>query len=795
MSESENVRLTAGPAHIALSKEAARGGMVLLKNDPDEAGRPLLPLAAGTNIALFGKGTFDYVKGGGGSGDVTVEYIRNLYDGFTSLGDRVAVFEPLADFYRTYVAGQYENGAKPGLMPEPEVPDALLRSAALFADTAVISISRFSGEGWDRKSTLGEPPIMDTYGQEMRKYADRLFPRGDYYLTAEEEAMIAAVKAHFAKVIVVLNVGGVVDSSWFAADDAIGAVLLALQGGMEGGTAAAELLCGLDNPSGKLSDTFADALESYPSTAGFHDSIDYVDYTEDIYVGYRYFETIPGAAEHVNYPFGFGLSYTTFTLEPTEVEEIEEYLQFACDVTNTGEVPGREVVQLYASAPQGLLGKPARVLVGYRKTGVLAPGQTETVKILVSLRALASYDDLGKIRESAWVLEKGEYKFYLGTDVEDAAELSYSFTLPQDVVTEPCEAALMPHGLEKRLLADGTYEYLPVDRSLPQWVENILEPFTPDQYEGIQPKPASAWGVPETPVQPSFDRVLAGEVSAEDFVASLTDEELAVLLGGRPNTGVADTFGFGDLPSRNLPSIMTADGPAGVRIRPDRGVCTTAFPCATLLACTWDEELVCRVGEAGGIELAENGMRVWLTPAVNIHRSPLCGRNFEYYSEDPFLAGTQAAAMVAGIQAHGAAACVKHFACNNKETNRKESDSRVSERAAREIYLKPFEIIVKTAEPKTIMTSYNMINGQRSSESEDLLTQILRGEWGFDGMVMTDWWNGAEQYKEIRAGNDVKMGCGYPDRVLEAKRRGEISREEMEECGLRVVNLLLDQLG
>lgn len=543
-------RVTASRSHIALSRQAAQEGAVLLKNDAE-----LLPLAPGTRVALFGKGSLDYVKGGGGSGDVTVAYTRNLYDGLK--GEGVPLYEPLSDFYRNYVAGRDQAGDVPGLMAEPELPQELVDAAREQAEVAVIVLSRFSGEGWDREPVLYQEPDYPWPDElEMPKRAMKIFPKGDFYLTDAEQNMVRQVRTAFAQVVLVLNVGGVMDVSWFWEDDRIPSVLLAYQGGMEGGAAIAALLTGKANPCGRLPDTFARDLSDYPSTAHFHDFPHYVEYTEDIYVGYRYFETLPGAGERVCYPFGFGLSYTTFALETVDA----------------GGADGR---------------------------------------INVSVR-------------------------------------------------------------------------------------------------------------------------------------------------------VTNTFGLGNLPEYGVPNLTTADGPAGLRVQPEVGICTTAWPCATLLAATWDCDLVSRVGAAAAAEVKENNISVWLAPAVNIHRNPLCGRNFEYFSEDPLLTGKLAGTMVEGIQSQHIAATVKHFACNNKETNRKYSDSRLSQRALREIYLRAFEIIVQEAQPWAIMSSYNVINGRRASESRDLLTDILRGDWGYTGMVMTDWWTRGGAVQGAPGGQRPENGQRLP---------------------------------
>ena len=780
-------RVTAGPEHIALSRRTAREGMVLLKN---EGGA--LPLARGTRVALFGKATIDYVKGGGGSGDVTVPYVHNIYDGFAGILGENAVYQGTVAFYRDYVAARYAEGWAPGMVAEPPVPEKLLLEARAFTDTAVISISRFSGEGWDRKSPRAKIERREPVTGDAVSMSDVLFERGDFYLSDAERAMVDAVSARFAKTVVVLNVGGMVETACFRDDPRIQGLLLASQGGLEGGDAAAELLMGLYSPCGKLADTFAKELEDYPGCEHFYDSEAYVEYTEDIYVGYRYFETIPGAKERVVYPFGYGLSYTRFEISGERIAVSGDTVEARARVLNAGGVPGREVVQVYCAAPQGLLGKPALTLTGYRKTRLLAPGEEETVIIRFPVRAFASYDDLGKVARSAWVLEAGEYRFFIGDSVRDGRWAPETWSLGESRVVEQLTARMTPTCLSWRLRADGSYEALPT-APCNDFNASVLPRMTDEDNNALPERR----GVPRLArfgldaQRPSLQDVADGKLSLDEFVAALPDEDLACLLGGQPNVGLANTFGYGNNPVYGIPNIMTADGPAGIRFNPGLGVTTTAFPCATLLACTWDPEITREIGEAAALEAKENNIQVWLAPGVNIHRNPLCGRNFEYYSEDPLLAGRQAASLIKGVQSQGVAATPKHFALNNKETNRVNSDSRASERAIREIYLRQFEILVKEAHPWSIMTSYNIINGHRASENRDLLTGILREEWGFDGMVTTDWWTKGEHYKETAAGNDMKMATGFPDRLLAAKEKGALTREDMEKAARNVLGLIL----
>ncbi len=747
-----NSRITGCKRHIQLSREAACEGIVLLKNE-----RNVLPLKKGTKVALFGNGQFDYVKGGGGSGMVYCEYVRNIYEGLKSKDD-IAIFEPLSLFYKKCVFEQYKNGASNGNLVESAIPKALLKEAALFTDTAIIVISRFSGEGYDRKNDGS-----DTY----------------FELSNEERAMVENVSDNFEKIIVLLNTGAIIDASWFSKSDKISSALMIWQGGMEGGLAVADVLVGDTTPSGKLVDTYVRNFDDYPSSKGFHESKDFVKYTEDVFVGYRYFETIPNKKGCVIYPFGYGLSYTDFEIKNINANSLGDRIVVCADVKNIGNFYGKEVVQVYYSAPEGKITKPARELCAFAKTNLLAPGETETLTMSFAVEDMASYDDIGDVQKSAYVLECGEYKIYVGNNVRDAKEIGFKYIASQNVICRQLSECCVPSRLSKRLLASGEYVDVPEIKHTSKKFEcNYICDYNPPKEDGLKK---------------SFDCVAKGEILLDDFIAQLSDYELLSLLNGCPNLGVANTFGMGNLPKYGIPSFMTADGPAGVRISTKTGITTTAFPIETMLACTWNEELVEKVGVAAALEIKENNIAIWLAPALNIHRNPLCGRNFEYFSEDPYITGKMAAAVVRGVQSQNIVATPKHFACNNKETNRHNSDSIVSERALREIYLRGFEICVKESKPRLIMTSYNIINGVRASENAELLTGILRNEWGYDGLLTTDWWNSSYKGAEIIAGNDIRMP------ILEdgdnVEKLTEIinmaGRNRLAECVKRLLEMLL----
>ena len=748
--------ITACERHIQLSRRAACEGSVLLKNNG------ILPFKKGTKIAVFGNAQIDYIKGGKGSSDVFSPYVRNIYEGLKMKGSndglkpsepKVEVFDELSIFYESSVATARRNGGQSGRLAEPKVPAELMRAASEFTDTAVITICRVSSEGFDE------------HNDAQTKY---------FELEDCEKEMVADVLANFKHVVVLLNVPTMVDTSWFANNDKVEAAILLWQGGMEGGLAAADMLVGDDAPSGKLTDTFAARFEDYPTSAGYHESEDYVKYTEDIFVGYRYFETIPGKKEAVVYPFGYGLTYTTFALSKIFVSCDGERIFVNLKVTNTGTRAGKEVVQVYYSASEGKISKEKIALAAFAKTPLLEPGRTAALSLAFDINDMASFDDMGDVEKSAYVLEAGEYKIFVGTSVRDN-DLAYTYTLPENVIVEKLNSYCAPVKLEKRLMADGTY------RDVPARTEEV-KTFPVGYHSEYKPR--------EDVI--SLYAVADGKATLDEFISQMSDEDLMEVLAGQRNTGVCNNSTIGGFDNKyRIQPIATADGAAGLRLHWQRGIRTTAFPIPAALACSFNTDLLEEVGEAGALECLENNMQIWLTPALNIHRSVLCGRNFEYFSEDPLVSGKMAAAMVRGIQSQRVCATPKHFAANNKETNRYASDSIVSERALREIYLKGFEICVKESYPKVIMSSYNLLNGVHTSENAELLTGILRGEWGYEGMITSDYDNWAEHYKEVKAGNDVRMPYGNGGRLIEPYKAGLITRDEMAACVKRILEMVL----
>ena len=663
------------PGFAPLLRQAGAESAVLLKNDG------ALPLETGKTVAVFGRCQLDWFYVGYGSGgDVKAPYYVNLIDGIRNVGLRPE--EGLLDTYRSWTA-QEENRADHGWwghwpMNYSEMPldgDTVSR-AARSADTALIVIGRAAGE--DRENTLTE---------------------GSYYLTALERQMLDEVTKAFRRVVAVLNIGNIIDLSWLEEYGAkISAAVIVWQCGMESGNAAADVLSGRVSPCGRLSATVARRYEDYPSSAHFG-SKEFNEYAEGIFVGYRHFFT--KAPEAVLYPFGYGLSYTDFSVAPRAVRLADGAAEVSVTVTNTGGRPGKEVVQLWCAQPEGAMEKSARVLCAFGKTEELQPGESGTLTLRCTEKELSSYDEA----RHAFVLEAGTYAFSVN------GIPAGTVTVEAGRVVEQCEAiCLPPEKLRGRILS-----------RLPEEL----------------PETAGACG--------SFDEVRSGEKPLSAFIAGLTDGELEALSRGEGMMnsalgapGNAGAFGgvIASLREKGVRPVITADGPAGLRLKQ---YCSL-LPCGTALACTWNTELVEAVYAGVSGEMTRRGVDVMLAPGMNIHRNPLCGRNFEYYSEDPLLSGKMAAAAVRGIQSAGHVACPKHFACNNQETKRSTNDSRVSERALREIYLRNFEICVKEGRPKTLMTSYNKVNGVWSHYNYDLVTTVLRGEWGFRGCVLTDWW-------------------------------------------------------
>ena len=638
-------------------------------------------------------------------------------------------------------------------------------------------------------------------GRTAGEDKDNSAAEGSYLLAQAERQMLETVCQRFQRVAVVVNSGGILDMKWVE-EYKPGAVLYVWQGGQEGGLGTADVLTGAAAPSGKLSDTIAYDIADYPA-AGNHGSETRNVYAEDIYVGYRYFETF--APDKVLYPFGFGLSYTQFQVEAAPVQ-YDGLLRFSAKITNTGSAPGKEVLQIYCAPPQGKLGKPARVLCAFAKTQELAPGQSQELDLCFSVDLLASYDDSGATgHKSAWVLEAGEYAFFAGTDVRTAQPVG-SVTLEEQVL-EQLEEACAP--------------ITAFDRLRPGPAENgvYTKAYEPAPLRTVPPmERRAARMAPELPQTGDkgwkLGDVAAGKVSLEDFVAQLSDEDLCCMVRGEgmcsPKVTPGTAGAFGGVTQRlldfGIPTGCCADGPSGIRM--DCGTRAFAMPNGTCQACSFNTALVQELYEYEGMELRKNKVDTLLGPGINIHRHPLNGRNFEYFSEDPLLTGRMAAAQLVGMQEYGVTGTIKHFACNSQEFHRHDVEAVVSERALRELYLRSFEVAVKAGKASSIMTSYNPVNGLWSASNYDLLTTILREQWGFEGQVMTDWWakcndEGQEGQRTntaamVRAQNDLYMvtACAGEnsahDNSAQGLVQGTVSRGDFQRCAKNICRFLLN---
>ncbi len=762
----------------ALARQVAAESCVLLKNDAQT-----LPIRNGEKVSVFGRIALHYYKSGTGSGGlVNVKQVVGILDALKGSSE-IRINEKLASVYEAWVEQHpFDKGAGWGQEPwsQEEMPltEELVAEAAADSETAIVVIGRTAGEDQDTKLV-----------------------EGSFLLTAAEEDMLEKVCRNFEKVAVLLNVGNIIDMKWVEKYNP-SAVMYVWQGGQEGGNGVVDVLSGKISPCGKLSDTIAGDIEDYPSTRNFGDGKENF-YQEDIYVGYRYFETF--AKEKVLYPFGFGLSYTEFAVQMTAFHEEEDQVCAEVTVKNTGVCAGKEVVQLYVEAPQGALGKPARELKAYEKTKELAPGEEDTLKFCVPKIAIASYDDSGCTgHKSCYVLEAGTYGVYIGSDVRTAVR-SAEFSVEETTVTEQLEEAMAPvqkferfrpekDGAAYRLCYEAVQQRTvnPLDRRAQR--RPVDAPYSGDKGHKLVD-------------------VYEGRIDMSTFLAQLTEEDLAAIVRGEgmcsPKVTPGTASAFGGVTKRleqfGIPVGCCADGPSGIRM--DCGTRAFSLPNGTALGCTYNKELVEALYQMEGMELRKNKIDTLLGPGINIHRNPLNGRNFEYISEDPYLTGTMAAAQVKGMGYAGVTGTIKHYVANNQEFHRRETDSVVSERALREIYLKGYEIAVKDGGAYSIMTSYGAVNGIWTAGNYDLVTTILRGEWGFDGIVMTDWWSVMNEEGEapkmqntgimVRAQNDLFMVTAdaetnaLHDDSVEAMKEGRTTRGEYVRCADNICRVLM----
>ena len=761
--------------YAALARQTVTEGCVLLKNLKNA-----LPLKNGENIALFGRGNYNYYKSGLGSGGlVNTRYVVSVLDALREC-DRITLHKELLEIYDAWLEDHpYDAGHGWGTVPwcQEEMPVTdRMKEIVAEADAAIVTIARTAGE--DQDNNAGP---------------------GSLLLTEKEDELLREVSHVAKRTIVLLNVGNIIDTSWAEKYD-IDAVLYIWQGGQEGGNGVLDLLLGDVSPSGRLTDTIAYAVEDYPATPYYGDQKRNF-YVEDIYVGYRYFETF--APEKVQYPFGYGLSYTTFQVAASLEMVTADELQVSIEVTNTGTVSGKNSVLIYIEAPQGKLGQPARKLIGFVKTDTLRPGEKQMMMHNIPKSTYATFDDAGLICKDAFVLEEGTYTLYVGGDVRSALPAG-EYKQKQEIL-ERLSDAYAPAVAYERMrpvrTADGYevgFEQVPL-RSMSQDERACLKPVREIAYTGDKGY--------------KLIDVYDGKVSLEDFVAQIDDENLIAIFRGegmcspKVTPGTAGAFGGTTeaLKAMGVPVGCCADGPSGIRM--DCGTTAFSIPSGAILASALNEKLAEELFEMLGLELRMNRIDSLLGPGMNIHRHPLNGRNFEYFSEDPLVTGKIAAAEIRGNMKCGIGSTIKHFSGNNQEVARRFSDSIISERALREIYLKGFEIAIKEGKARSVMTTYGSVNGLWTAGSYDLCTTILRDEWGFDGIVMSDWWATANyegQTCDIKvkapmvfAQNDIYMlvnnSLANPenDDVEEKLKAGYLTRGMLQRNAMNILKFLL----
>ena len=760
---------------LPLCRKLAAEGSVLLKNNG------VLPFSQGKKVALFGRTQETYIKSGTGSGGlVRVVKTPCIIESFRENGV-FSIDEELAKVYADWIVeNPFDNGhgwaTEPWSQKEMSLSDELVKSVAERNDAAVIIIGRTAGEDRDNSNT-----------------------DGSYRLSLEELEMIEKVTANFRETVVVLNVGNIIDLSFMDKCN-ISALLYVWQGGQEGANALADMLSGKISPCGKLPDTQTKKADDYPYFDNFGDKNESI-YEEDIYVGYRYFETF--AKDKVRYPFGFGLTYTQFETDYTAKEENGKITVTAV-VKNVGNFASREVVQIYYGAPCGKLGTPAKQLAAYKKTKELKPDETQVFEISFDIKQMASYDDSGITgNEFCYVLEAGDYKIYCGTDIR-GSECVFTYTLAETVVTQKLEQVMPPEKEFKRFTAtlDSNGNRILTKELAPLRIFDLdkrIEERRPEEIAFTGDKGIKLIDVAE------------GKNTMKEFIAQMSDNDLASIVIGEgmnsPKVTVGTGGAFGgvtdSLLDLGIPVCCVTDGPSGIRIGGD--LKSTSLPNGYVFASSFDDELAEQIFELEGIELFAYNIDALLGPGMNIHRHPLCGRNFEYFSEDPLLSGKIAAAQSRGIAKSGCTTTIKHFSCNNQEFARTSVNTVVSERALREIYLKGYEIAVKEGNATAIMTSYNPINNYYSASNYDLTTTVLRKEWGYTGFVMTDWWalcnckdkaGSKENLKAmVRAHNDIYMVWGSvlekPHNLFTGIEEGYVTRGDLQYCAENLLTYII----
>ena len=821
-------------AHSDYIRRIAGECMVLLENDGT------LPLSGPQKVALYGNGARATVKGGTGSGEVNSRYSVSVEQGLEAAGFTVTTKEWLAQQDRVikeefdgYMADIHQRAEALGIpdffvmFNEHFIPKALAPFQKAEGELAIYVLGRNSGEG-----------------------SDRCAEEGDYELTQAEVQLLTALGQNYQKVVLLLNLGGVVNAATLKAIPGINASLLISQSGNMGGHIVADVMLGKSIPSGRLTDTWAANYMDYPSSANFsHNNGNWNDeyYTDGIFVGYRYFDTFNVTPV---YPFGYGLNYTTFCMQTLSAAADEKTVSVTVKVKNTGKLPGREVVQVYGSAPKAGLEKPMQVLCGFGKTKLLQPGQSQELKVRFDLTNLESYDPA----KAAYVLEAGEYVIRVGVNSRDT-HVAALLTLDETVQTKKVKNICPLDEEFEEISCAGVQSWKPENEDAEKAAAPVFAlcagkiATVTVEYAG-EPEPFAPAGTDHII---TLEEVRDGKYTMEQLVSQLSVEEMAEWCVGAARDdenvigsaskavpGAAGETSLA-LAHRGVRDMINADGPAGLRLIPhfrvdkdgkllpggsaiggmaeefapkqegdvDYYQYCTAIPIAWLLASSWDLELIEQCGDVVGAEMETFGVRVWLAPGMNIHRNPLCGRNFEYYSEDPLLSGLCAAADVRGVQKHpGVGTSIKHYFANNQEDNRMFCNAHIKERAIREIYLRNFGVCIEASQPMTIMTSYNLINGVHGANCYDSITCYAREECGFQGYVMTDWFTsnmkvGSALAKPnpkypcassplcIYAGNDVQMpGCeGNIEDIIAAVKDGSLKLGYLQRCAAKLLEV------